>query len=100
VLLWGGGIWSWLDPLTVIRAVARLAELRDDVRLYFLGITRPNPDRADMTQRAVKPADKLALLDRYVFFNFGWVPYGERVSYLLEADLGVSAHFDNLGRPT
>ena len=26
LLLWGGGIWNWFDPLTVIRAVGRLAE--------------------------------------------------------------------------
>ena len=24
VLLWGGGIWRWLDPLTPIRAMERL----------------------------------------------------------------------------
>ncbi len=98
VLLWGGGVWNWLDPLTVIRAVGRLAERRDDVRLYFLGLARPNPDIAamEMTQRAVELAGELDLLDRHVFFNFGWVPYEERAAYLLEADLGVSAHFDNL----
>jgi glycosyltransferase involved in cell wall biosynthesis len=98
LLLWGGGIWNWLDPLTVIRAVARLAERRDDIRLYFLGIRRPNPDVAEMemTQRAVDLADELDLRDRCVFFNVGWVPYAERGAYLLEADVGVSAHFDNL----
>jgi len=98
VLLWGGGIWNWFDPLTVIRAVAQLAEQRDDIRLYFLGLKHPNPDIAEMamTRRAVELAEELDLLDRYVFFNFGWVPYAERGSYLLEADLGVSAHFDNL----
>ena len=98
VLLWGGGVWNWLDPLTVIRAVGRLAERRDDIRLYFLGLARPNPDIAtmEMTQRAVELAGELDLLDRHVFFNFGWVPYEERAAYLLDADLGVSAHFDNL----
>jgi glycosyltransferase involved in cell wall biosynthesis len=98
VLLWGGGIWNWFDPLTVIHAVAQLAERRDDIRLYFLGVRRPNPDipEMEMTQRAVDLADELGLLDRFVFFNFGWVPYAERGGYLLEADLGVSAHFDNL----
>ncbi len=23
LMLWGGGIWDWFDPLTVIRAAAR-----------------------------------------------------------------------------
>jgi glycosyltransferase involved in cell wall biosynthesis len=98
LLLWGGGIWNWFDPLTVIRAVGQLAERRDDVRLYFLGLKRPNPQigEMEMTQRAVELADDLGLLDRVVFFNFGWIPYAERDAYLLDADLGVSAHFDNL----
>ena len=29
-------------------------------------------------------------------FNRGWVPYAERQDYLLEADVGVSAHHDHL----
>ena len=98
VLLWGGGIWNWFDPLTVIRAVAELAKRRDDIRLYVLGLKHPNPDITEMamTRKAVELAEELDVLDRHVFFNFGWVPYAERASYLLEADLGVSAHFDNL----
>ena len=30
--------------------------------------------------------------DKLVFFNSGWVPYDERVNFLLEADVGVSTH--------
>ena len=97
VLLWGGGIWEWLDPLTPIRAVARLAEQRDDVRLVFLGLRPPNPevDAGTMASRAVALADELGLRDRGVFFHVGWTPYDERGAYLLEATLGVSAHFDH-----
>src|SRR5215210_1840520 len=98
VLLWGGGVWNWLDPLTPIRAVARLAERRDDVKLYFLGLERPNPDvaRMAMAQRAVELADDLGVRDRHVFFNFGWVPYAERADYLTEADLGITAHLNTV----
>jgi glycosyltransferase involved in cell wall biosynthesis len=98
VLLWGGGIWDWLDPLTVIRAVERLTQGRDDVRLFFLGLRHPNPGvlQMEMERRALALADELGLRDRVVFFNEGWVPYGERGAYLLEADIGVSAHFDDL----
>ena len=98
VLLWGGGIWNWFDPLTLIRAVTRLAERRDDVKLYFLGVRHPSPETPEMAMvdRAVELARELEVLDRAVFFNFGWVPYAERADYLLEADLGVSAHFDSV----
>jgi len=43
VLLWGGGLWPWLDPLTAIRAVARVWQQRQDVRLIFPGTRHSNP---------------------------------------------------------
>jgi glycosyltransferase involved in cell wall biosynthesis len=98
VLLWGGGIWNWFDPLTVIEAVAELARRRDDVKLFFLGVRHPNPavEEMSMTRRAIELARSLGVLDRFVFFNEGWVPYEERQAYFAEADLGVSAHFDSV----
>jgi glycosyltransferase involved in cell wall biosynthesis len=98
VLLWGGGIWNWLDPLTPIRAVSELSRRRSDVKLFFLGVQHPNPrvPAMVMTNRAVELAESLGVRDTHVFFNFGWTPYAERVGFLLEADLGVSAHFDSV----
>ena len=49
LLLWGGGIWNWFDPLTVIRAVGRLAETRSDVKLLFLGLAHPSSAVGEMT---------------------------------------------------
>ncbi len=98
VLLWGGGIWDWFDPLTPIRAVARLAGRRPPVRLVFMGTRHPNPAFGEMpmvrTARAL--AVELGVLDSRVFFNDGWVPYDQRPAWFLDADLGVSAHFDHL----
>jgi glycosyltransferase involved in cell wall biosynthesis len=98
LLVWGGGLWNWLDPQLVIRAVARLAERRDDVRLYFLGSADPNPlrERPRAVDDAIGLARELGVLDRAVFFNPGWVPWAERAEYLLEADVGVSAHHDTV----
>ena len=98
LLLWGGGIWNWFDPLTVINAVAKLAKQRDDVKLLFLGLRHPNPavPRMEMEQRALAFAQDAGLVGRSVFFNDRWVPYAERGAYYLEADVGVSAHFDDL----
>jgi glycosyltransferase involved in cell wall biosynthesis len=97
VLLWGGGIWDWFDPLTVIRAVARVAETREDVKLFFLGKTHPNPTTGAMTMpaRALETARDLGVEGSSVFFNDGWVDYADRANYLLEADVGVSAHMDS-----
>jgi glycosyltransferase involved in cell wall biosynthesis len=101
VLLWPGGIWNWFDPLTVIRAVGELSVRRDDVRLFFLGVRHPAPGVANMphtamAEQAVALADGLGLRDRVVFFNLGWVPYAARGRYFLEADLAVSAQFDDI----
>ena len=49
LLLWGGGIWNWFDPLTVIRAVGRLSESRSDVKLLFLGLKHPSSAVAEMS---------------------------------------------------
>lgn len=93
VLIWGGGIWNWFDPLTVIRAVARVAERRKDVRLFFLGVAHPNPKipAMKMSGAAIDLAKQLNLLDKHVFFNHDWVDYEDRAGYLLESDLAVLA---------
>jgi glycosyltransferase involved in cell wall biosynthesis len=84
--------------LTPIRAVHELAGRRDDVRLFFLGLTSPNQgrDAPAMAVRSRELARTLGIEGRFVFFNEGWVPYEQRGGYLVEADLGVSAHFDDI----
>jgi len=96
VLLWGGGIWDWFDPLTVIEAVKQVAIDIPNIRLVFMGTKSPNPKVPvmDMTTRAIDLAAKLGLTDKNVFFLPGWVDYEERVNYLLDATIAVSSHFD------
>src|SRR4029079_19153644 len=36
------------------------------------------------------------IVDTHVFFNEQWVAYDDRQNYLLEADVGVSTHFDHV----
>ena len=97
VILWGGGIWEWFDPLTLIRAVGRIRGTRPEVKLFFMGTRHPNPmvPEMAMTARAMELARELGLEGTGVFFN-EWVPYDERQNYLLEADVGASLHFDHL----
>ncbi|MGN7799189.1 glycosyltransferase [Leifsonia sp. 22587] len=98
VIVWGGGIYNWFDPETLIRAVAELAERHDDVRLFFMGVKHPNPDVPEMeivaTSRAL--AEQLGVLGKNVFFNESWVTFDERQNFLLDADLGVSTHFQHV----
>ena len=96
ILLWGGGIWNWLDAPTAIRAAAALSE---DVHLVFQGVKRPAMHARDehrAAAEAIALARELGLEGRRVHFNHEWVPYGQRGSWLLEADLGVCAHSEHL----
>jgi glycosyltransferase involved in cell wall biosynthesis len=98
IILWGGGIYNWFDPLTLIRAVDKLRVRRPTVRLFFLGVQHPNPNVPEMRMvvdaRAL--ARELGLTDRHVFFNEDWVAYDDRQNYLLDADIGVSTHFHHV----
>jgi len=94
LLLWAGGMWQWLDPLTVIRAVAEAAKEQPTIRMVFLGAQDPNPNNRPMSkaEESRSLAKELDLLDKFVFFYPVWAPYEQRHNFLLEADLGISAH--------
>jgi glycosyltransferase involved in cell wall biosynthesis len=98
ILIWAGGVYDWFDPLTLIRAVAKVSSKRPSVRLYFMGLQHPNPDVPPM-QMAIDAkalAEELGVAGKHVFFNDGWVEYSERQNFLLEATLGVSTHFESI----
>ncbi len=98
VLLWGGGLYNWFDPQTLIRAVAQVQESRPQVRLFFQGTAHPHPDVPLMgiVKESRDLAAELGVLDTAVFFNDAWVEYADRANYLLEADAGVSTHHDHI----
>lgn len=98
ILLWGGGIWNWFDPLTLIRAVKLLSQTRSDIKLVFLGIKVPDPTVPQMAMctQAIELSKELELYEKTVFFNTGWVPYEERHNFLHDATVGVSMHFQHL----
>jgi glycosyltransferase involved in cell wall biosynthesis len=98
VVLWGGGVYNWLDPVSVLRAADRLRRRLPELRLVFLGMQHPNPDvpRMHVATRLQELAAELGLTGKYVFFNAGWVPYARRADFLLDADVAVSTHLHHL----
>lgn len=98
VLLWGGGIWNWFDPLTLIQALYLILKTRSDMYLVFMGLKHPNPavPEMQMSRDAIELATNLGLIGKHVFFNFGWTPYEERQNFLLDADIGLSIHHYHL----
>lgn len=94
LLLWGGGLWPWLDPLSAIRATAELSKELPSVKLIFPGTRHPSPDMAAMptlNAEAKSLAAELGVIDRHVFFG-DWVPYGDWPAVLQETDVALTLH--------
>ncbi len=98
VLLWGGGVYNWFDPLTLVRAVDVVRRTVPQVRLVFLGMRHPNPDVATMkvAVQVRELAHQLGLTGTHVVFNEGWVPHDQRHLWFEDADIGVSCHYQHL----
>jgi glycosyltransferase involved in cell wall biosynthesis len=98
LVVWGGGVYDWFDPVSLVRAVDQVRSRIPGIRLVFLGMNNPNPDIPEMSRAAELRAvsDALGLTGTTVFFNDRWVPYDAWGSYLLDADVAVSIHLDNL----
>ena len=98
VILWGGGIYNWFDPLTLIKAMAVVRDRVPEARLLFMGVKHPNPAVPEMRMaaQAMDLARSLGLLGTTVVFNHEWVPYERRQDFLLESDIGVSTHLEHV----
>lgn len=96
IILWGGGVWNWFDPLTLIQAMAAIQQERDDIKLVFMGVVPPDPNlpKTRMAESALALAKELKCFNRSVFFNTDWVPYSERENYLAESAFAISTHFN------
>jgi glycosyltransferase involved in cell wall biosynthesis len=88
IILWGGGLWDWLDPLTPVRAMARVAARKPQARLVFFRLAE---GWTAMSLRTSELAAELGLLDRQVVFA-PWLPPEQWAACLLEADVGLSFH--------
>lgn len=97
LLLWGGGLWPWLDPLTAIHAVHQVRNQINSLKLLFPGTRRPNTNISDF--RTLLPevqalTQSLNLQDCILFGD--WMPYKDWPNALLEADLALTLHIDSL----
>jgi glycosyltransferase involved in cell wall biosynthesis len=93
-ILWGGGVWNWFDPLTLLRAMPQVLSRHPEARLVFPGANHPDAGRVPemgTARQARALSEELGLTGRSVFWG-DWVPYAGRGAYLLDASLGVSLH--------
>lgn len=98
ILLWTGGIWDWFDALNVVKAVEHQHKKDPRIKLVFLGIRHPNKKIPNMKEakRTISYVKEQGLEKKCVFFIDEWLPYEERVNYLLEADAAIYAHKPSL----
>ena len=94
VIIWGGGVWEWLDPKTAIEAVLKLNREGLDCQLLFLGRARPNRDLVDM-RRSGRFDRLMERGGNKVSAPVDWVPYNERLAWLQSGKIAIMLH-----RPT
>lgn len=95
LLTWFGGIWNWLDPLPLVRAVHGAHEQDPRIKLFFSMYRKNHEQPHAMAVRAKELSKELGALDRSIFFNELPVPFDQRADYLLESDLGVIVQASN-----
>lgn len=90
--VWGGGMWDWLKPETVVRAWPKVLEKFPEAHLAFPGTEHPNPHVPEMASvgKAKRIAEDLGIAKTLIFGR--WLPRQEYLGLLAHAELGVSAH--------
>ena len=89
LILWNGGVWDWLEPEPLVRAMGLLARDRPDLKLIFMGVRNPDQRLGESAAlvRVRTLVEELDLQDRIIFND--WVPYHQRADFLLEAAVGA-----------
>jgi glycosyltransferase involved in cell wall biosynthesis len=96
IVLWYGGLWNWLDPVTPVRAMPALLERRPGAHLAFLGRAPADPGERDAADSARAVARDLGAAGERVHFLDAIAPYAERGAWLTDADCSVTAHSAHL----
>jgi glycosyltransferase involved in cell wall biosynthesis len=99
VVMWAGGTWGWMDPVTPIKATERLRSHRPDVKLVFIGSAHPDHAIRHAHETGARAAREYArdrgLEGNGVVFSHDWLSYEDYLNVLLESDVGVA-----MARPT
>ena len=91
IVIWGGGVWEWLDPSTAIDAIVRLNKDGIRAKLLFMGRSRPNVALIDR-RRDDRFDALLARGGPHVSANDEWIPYGERLAWLRSGKIAIMLH--------
>jgi glycosyltransferase involved in cell wall biosynthesis len=95
IVVWGGGLWEWLDPATAVDAIVRVNAGGVRAKLLFLGRSRPSRTRSRTIIERRRDDRVDVLLARgggHVAANDEWVPYRERLSWLRSGKIAIMLH--------
>jgi len=69
-VLWGGGIWNWLDPITLVKAWQKVIASYPNARLVFLGTRHPNPKvpQHEIVEKVINEAEQIGEKEQSIFF--------------------------------
>jgi glycosyltransferase involved in cell wall biosynthesis len=91
IVVWGGGLWEWLDPASAVDAIVQLNREGVRAKLLFLGRARPNVNLIDRRRE-----DRFDVLisrgEGHVSANEEWVPYRERLAWLRSGKIAIMLH--------
>ncbi len=92
LLIWGGGVWGFLDPELAVTATVCASTANPRVRLLFLGLSRD----AKLTPREARLLHACNRAGASIIMNPRWVPLSVRGSYLAASTAGVIAQQNGL----
>jgi len=94
VMVWSGGIYNWYDGITLVEAMKLVWEKNPKIKMLFPGTQHPTPSMSKWqeTLDTIARAKELNLTGKNVFFFDTWIPYNDRLDFLLEANIGIYTH--------
>ncbi|WP_291443662.1 radical SAM protein [Desulfovibrio sp.] len=96
IILWFGGIWDWLDPQPLIRAVHSANKQNSKIKIFFSMFAPKGGQPSTTAVAARNEALRLNALGTCVYFRPEPVPFDDRENFLLDADIGVFFQLPNL----
>ena len=98
IVMWWSGIWEWLDPITPIKGMKKIAKYRDDIKLLFIPVKGGEAGKgvSQIAKESIGLSKSMGMFDKKIFFIDQWVPYEERGNILLDADIGIISHHANI----
>jgi glycosyltransferase involved in cell wall biosynthesis len=96
LIVWLGGLWNWVDPVTAVRAMELLRVRRPQAKLVVIAPPVSAGPGGETARATHALAGELGLSGSTVLFTDERIPYLDRGAWLLQADCGISLHADHL----